>query len=511
MRESKRARLDATEASARRRGPTSLRELFAWPRTVCEILDEKDDHKKLFLENFTQKGVTLGTFYSGMLTPEVGLAFMAEAVAERNAQPKLAKAWACDYGVGPQIVMRHTVHQEQCRHCYSDLNDFLSRDARERLDAFERSPPTPASAQVDSDALYESMAALLFEMEKEGTLFSLECEAQCLRHLTSCGMCSWSDPDAEDDGDFEDETLKVAIAGSTCTGWSSVGLRKRRGDQSMRPFLIFVFLVRCLRPDILIHECTVLFDVELLREYLGNEYQVQSMVMSPQMFGFPHQRNRRYTVLIRAATMAFAGTMSEFQEDFRATMELDGDVLFAADGWGLLNEVQPLQTRRQMVQSTIDDVESLDWRSLYNPGVLQRLADYSAARPQRQDAHLVDLAQNVGQHTVGRDVPCLLTSAMIYSFAKRRHMTPEELLCAQGMPAVPAAAQDFQLPWATALADERLSKSSKKLLAGNGMHIQCVTALTCYVLSRAKKVVQNVVLHNKLLHGKQEIDFDSQS
>ena len=92
------------------------------------------------------------------------------------------------------------------------------------------------------------------------------------------------------------------VAGSTCSGWSTRGKRRRHADPSMKPFLIFLFLVRYLRPDLLIHECTLQFDVNLLIMFLNHLYLITSLVVSPELFGIPIKRNRKYSIITNLTT-----------------------------------------------------------------------------------------------------------------------------------------------------------------------------------------------------------------
>eukprot|EP00969_Alexandrium_andersonii_P048318 2120182-Alexandrium_andersonii.AAC.1 len=53
------------------------------------------------LHNVSCRGVHLGTFYSGMLTPEVAMAALKAAVEKNGYKCQMAHARACDNAPGP--------------------------------------------------------------------------------------------------------------------------------------------------------------------------------------------------------------------------------------------------------------------------------------------------------------------------------------------------------------------------------------------------------------------------
>ena len=71
-----------------RAGPQSLEDILNWPTRLADVFIrggrgacDGEDHASNFLHNFTQLGISIGTLYSGMLTPEIGMHYMCEALA----------------------------------------------------------------------------------------------------------------------------------------------------------------------------------------------------------------------------------------------------------------------------------------------------------------------------------------------------------------------------------------------------------------------------------------------
>ena len=56
------------------------------------------------------------------------------------------------------------------------------------------------------------------------------------------------------------------------------------------------FMMRAVRPDIIVHECEATFDAVELKRTLGPGFEVTSVVFHPTELGFPITRRRRCTV-----------------------------------------------------------------------------------------------------------------------------------------------------------------------------------------------------------------------
>ena len=127
------------------------------------------------------------------------------------------------------------------------------------------------------------------------------------------------------------QMIKMIVAGTTCTGWSSRGAQRRHDDETMFPFLVFVFCVRWMKPDVCIHECTMMFDVGLLAQAFADSYRLESFIVPPELMGDTVKRNRRYSILINKDTCDFKGSCRDFEEFFAASMDVDGDIYLFAD------------------------------------------------------------------------------------------------------------------------------------------------------------------------------------
>lgn len=101
--------------------------LLRWPELLLACLQpEGRDMWQRLMANLGHHGITLGAFYSGLLTPELGLLFVARALENEVKFASFRRAWACDSAPAPQVVHAGMAAEHQCEHHCGDLKDFLS-------------------------------------------------------------------------------------------------------------------------------------------------------------------------------------------------------------------------------------------------------------------------------------------------------------------------------------------------------------------------------------------------
>ena len=131
--------------------------------------------------------------------------------------------------------------------------------------------------------MVELLKSILSSSALAATHYCHRCESQCRIH----GPAS-----------LEACTTTLAIAGTLCTPWSSIGSRKKWMHHTCISFAVWVHLMLVRLPDIVIHECTPGFDVSVLVAFFGAYYCIQSVVFCPLQLGVPARRKRRFTVMI---------------------------------------------------------------------------------------------------------------------------------------------------------------------------------------------------------------------
>ena len=102
--------------------------------------------------------------------------------------------------------------------------------------------------------MVELLKSILSSSALAATQYCHRCESQCRIHgPASLDAC----------------TTTLAIAGTMCTPWSSIGSRKKWMHHTCISFAVWVHLMLVRLPDIVIHECTPRFDVSVLVAFFG--------------------------------------------------------------------------------------------------------------------------------------------------------------------------------------------------------------------------------------------------
>lgn len=95
------------------------------------------------------------------------------------------------------------------------------------------------------------------------------------------------------------KTCTVFAAGSPCTDWSTFGSRRTTCGPTSTAFVVMLAVILQGQPDVVIHENVIGFPLGMLVHHLGAMYQIDSAVLDPTSYGYPINRPRRYTVMVR--------------------------------------------------------------------------------------------------------------------------------------------------------------------------------------------------------------------
>ena len=139
-----------------------------------------------------------------------------------------------------------------------------------------------------------------------------QARAYCFCHSKSCLV--------NDMSDLGPGVTTLVTAGSTCVDDSPFGSRRGMSGKAAKAFLCWVYEMRSQRPDLILHECSHLFNVDLLHDLLGDLYHVMQTKLSPADLGFPQTRMRSITWLVSRSTMILhqsfdSNLLSSFQAD----------------------------------------------------------------------------------------------------------------------------------------------------------------------------------------------------
>ena len=143
-------------------GPRTAHELLAWPRRSIELLMEHGELWDKLLANLTL-GISMGTIYSGMMTPEMALSFLLQCMPPLLQYPAPLCAFACDVALGEQVVHKHFPASHQAEHYYTDRVDFLNAKAKAILKDVEK-------LGLANFETYERMGLEMETLERRGEL-----------------------------------------------------------------------------------------------------------------------------------------------------------------------------------------------------------------------------------------------------------------------------------------------------------------------------------------------------
>ena len=148
----------------------------------------------------------------------------------------------------------------------------------------------------------------------------------CCNHNAACPTFPHQDGGA----------LKVHIAGFTCVDWSILGDKDGWLGKSAPVFLAWLADNTVHDPkDLICGECTQGFDDMMLGELAdASGYQVTTFNISPDMFGFPATRGRKYMILLRKQVLRWSTDMADplviFPKLFGRQLSILGDVFWSA-------------------------------------------------------------------------------------------------------------------------------------------------------------------------------------
>ena len=169
---------------------------------------------------------------------------------------------------------------------------------------------------------------------------------------------------AHTDAQHDLRRTHVHVAGTTCTDHSLLGKLKGDAGKNVKFYLVWIALMRKLRPLVIIHENVVGFGTGSLSADLGDLYILCQSRFCASSFGFPIRRKRQMCLLVLRSWM-FHGLRSAGHSD-KCT---DSGVLRLIDLEGTLRHcctrVRELSWRDFLVASDADHEEDLYYGPLY--------------------------------------------------------------------------------------------------------------------------------------------------
>ena len=286
-------------------GPQSLDEFCQWPYAILQKLlcarDGSDGERLNRLRALLDRGLWVDSEYSGLagehevlhqLTQALKL-FAPEYDVPSFADVNVVHGHFCDKGKVQQEILSYISGMYGNSICVlDDLNDRLPTEARSLLDSLYDEDGKVSAEEAES--AYKEMLDWL--LDNRSWVFSPTATSHCMIHGKQCRLVP--SEDGEDLSgpsakrlktsrklfctDSETETrsaagagsgtlcrsnmLRLNLAGTTCTGWSSVGKKLQYADPSERPHAIWsverLSRAEASLEDVVISECTPRYPVQ---------------------------------------------------------------------------------------------------------------------------------------------------------------------------------------------------------------------------------------------------------
>ena len=312
------------------------------------------------LSHHLEQGVVLTSDFSGCGPDSIAADAIADA-CPRLGIPLPADALggmemyaSCDRMDVSQRVLCGQVGPHASKHVFGDLRSMIApqiirgleiklETLRSKIDKFyEACEPGEDARQKRKSMIKNEGVKFVKQTLRQGQHWSftrndlgwcLKCDQYCKR---------W--PKAS-------EKFHIATAGSTCTGFSSMGKGWGWLDSSAIDCLIWARMMRRILPDAIVHECVTAFSETMLQQLLGPKYTVQSLVITPKDLGEPASRCRRFSVAVRTC-QAEVVQLRPFDEDhfgllaFRQIVA-DANVYFCASNDMIKQEYETMHAKNE--------------------------------------------------------------------------------------------------------------------------------------------------------------------
>ena len=294
-----------------------------------------------------RKGLLLTTDYSGVGAAEEALNQLLSSsgiVEADGALPAGARFECLRAGDLLQqcsdVLSNHTgvfspkcVHGDMMERCSASLKQRMQKLHSKAVETVESRVSRPgakmclASVQDVGRSTVRKLASFMLDTRKAP---AAGLKAHCCIHNKECPIVCPAPPAFAG--------LRVHIAGVTCTDWSKFGRRKNWLGPSTPVFMQRARERLFCKEDLIIVECVVPFDSEMLSELFQADYDLHVLVTTPSLFGEPVERQRKYMLLFKKDRLAWRddvcayGVQAAFDRLFARTRVMMGVLLKTKSG-----------------------------------------------------------------------------------------------------------------------------------------------------------------------------------
>ena len=229
--------------------------------------------------------------------------------------------------------------------------------------------------------------------------------------------------------------------GSSCVAFAGYGSRRGLDHATAIPFYTFTGLIRFHMPKVFTHEITSMKTAQLMKDELGDIYNVSAVEICCSMLGRPEKRPRMIAWGSEKSTVDNFGDADQLLDLIAHSIELTGNCFFVFDEERKDETLHMARTQRNFVDR--EDVLDLPMEHLLAPGTFSCYQEHMELKETYQGtdgSYIFDTNQHPSHSKGSSLLPCLVTHGTIVS--EDRIMTSSERMLAMGEP---ISKDDYQL------------------------------------------------------------------
>lgn len=315
---------------ARRTGPTSLAEMYDWPWRAFTRLSQSE--KNQFMKNVQHNGFRFFSQFAGMDCFSQAMIYIMQSLNEHGLSfpaEMFTTYEQTDIGALQRRFLAGWDGAARAEHIFGDIKDRVPQHVKDLQDEIKWPQKPLFGCSTEELAAYRAevekgvAATEKVLMRHDADVFKCKSTAHCFLHNRQCKVRPAKL--------VFDTVLDVDVAGTCCFDWSTAGRGAGLGGRSGQAFINWAYERQKRRSDLIVHECTKLFPVSLLRSYFPeSEYTMVHGILNPHDMGQPCSRQRSITYLLAKQKYIMTSDIDEFKCFYSATCRLNGHVYFAS-------------------------------------------------------------------------------------------------------------------------------------------------------------------------------------
>ena len=301
--------------------------------------------------------------------------------------------------------------------------------------------------------------------------------------------------------------LTLHAAGVQCKDVSRQGTMQGDAGKCMPSQSLWLHERSQYDEDVIMNECTPLWDPRLLANALGNQYKVITFTLDAHMhMGDLIVRERRLTTAFNQSKVFLIADPTDVVDIFGRMPGASPELLW----WGGQDEESIEYPTTGSVAQGVNSESDYDWTEMITMYQRDRLPDYhtfirkmvAEARVQETDMHMFDLDQNCPMGYKGstsednpRPLRTLISHGTIWNTHLKRPLLASEWLVAHGVPGVQGKfGPEGPVDLVGMMASGQVTPGQMKSMVGNGWHLPTIGSWLMWVLASTKKYTQSVPL-----------------